>query len=129
MRKLGQKQIEVKWNENSGVGESPMEEVLLGAWTQGGVPRTSQPLSTYSLSETGVMRSSSFRSCHTYPALYFLVTKIEELWEDYAYMEINRPLSRRIIVMDQEKKQYRSTQPKKEKKLTGQPKKILIISV
>lgn len=53
--------------------ESPCEEVLLGAWTQGGgVPRTSQPLSTYSLSEVGVMRSSSFRSCHTYPVLYLL---------------------------------------------------------
>jgi len=50
-------------------------KVVISIWSKyipNGVVWICDPLRMYSLSEMGVMRSSSNKSCHTYPLLYLL---------------------------------------------------------
>lgn len=52
-----------------------------------GVGWICDPLRTYSLSQIGVMRSSSNKSCHTYPVLYLLPFNNSQLQIDFRHRQ------------------------------------------
>lgn len=72
----------------------PEERDVLNFWIRAcwsNLMMSSEPLRMYSLSDIGVMRSSSVRSCHTYSLLYFLLF-VEFRWKIQAYIYFDKYL-------------------------------------